>query len=147
MLDHESQSQHPSPVLPVVPSTPPAKTAADKPFAETPKVVCPVPPEPVKPAPSSSGGTGGKSPSRQVIAFLAIAAILTVGGLIYLVIRASQTSAQPTAPVAVAIPSPSVSATPTKEELARRAFEKATKDHPWVNSLGMKFVPVVPVAS
>ena len=55
---------------------------------------------------------------------------------------AVQPSAQPTAPVAVAIPSPSISATPTKEELARRALDNATKDHPWVNSLGMKFVPV-----
>jgi formylglycine-generating enzyme required for sulfatase activity len=32
--------------------------------------------------------------------------------------------------------------TPTKGELARRALDNATKDHPWVNSLGMKFVPV-----
>jgi formylglycine-generating enzyme required for sulfatase activity len=121
----------------------------------------------------------GKSPSKHVIAFLAIAAVLVVGGLIYLAFKASQSpasqpppiaavtrsppaiatptveekalptpemavqpSAQPTAPVAVAIPSPSVSATPTKEELARRALDNATKDHPWVNSLGMKFVPV-----
>jgi formylglycine-generating enzyme required for sulfatase activity len=53
-----------------------------------------------------------------------------------------QPSAQPTAPVAVAIPSPSISATPSKEELARRALDNAAKDHPWVNSLGMKFVPV-----
>jgi len=29
-----------------------------------------------------------------------------------------------------------------KEELARRVLDNATKDHPWVNSLGMKFVPV-----
>jgi Malic enzyme, N-terminal domain len=28
-----------------------------------------------------------------------------------------------------------------QEELARRALDNATKDHPWVNSLGMKFVP------
>jgi formylglycine-generating enzyme required for sulfatase activity len=28
------------------------------------------------------------------------------------------------------------------EEQARSRFERATKDHPWVNSLGMKFVPV-----
>ena len=40
------------------------------------------------------------------------------------------------------IASPSTSATPTKEELARIALDNATKDHPWVNSLGMKFVPV-----
>jgi formylglycine-generating enzyme required for sulfatase activity len=56
---------------------------------------------------------------------------------------AVQPSAQPTAPVAVAIPSPSISATPTKkEELARRSLDNATKDHPWTNSLGMRFVPV-----
>jgi formylglycine-generating enzyme required for sulfatase activity len=28
------------------------------------------------------------------------------------------------------------------DEKARRLLERATKDHPWVNSLGMKFVPV-----
>jgi hypothetical protein len=53
---------------------------------------------------------------------------------------AVQPSAQPTALVAVAIPSPSISATPTKKK--GRALDDATKDHPWVNSLGMKFVPV-----
>jgi hypothetical protein len=30
----------------------------------------------------------------------------------------------------------------TEEEMERRAFDNATKDHPWVNRLGMKFVPV-----
>jgi hypothetical protein len=55
---------------------------------------------------------------------------------------AVQASAQPTAPVAVAIPSPSISAMPSKQALARRGLDNATKDHPWVNSLGMKFVPV-----
>ena len=55
---------------------------------------------------------------------------------------AVQPSVQPTAPVVVAIPNPVISATPNKEELARRALDNATKDHPWVNSLGMKFVPV-----
>jgi hypothetical protein len=41
-------------------------------------------------------------------------------------------------------PTPSrwFSAELTKEELVRRALGNATKDHPWVNSLGMKFVPV-----
>jgi formylglycine-generating enzyme required for sulfatase activity len=178
-LEHEPQAQPPTAVAP---PAPPAKPEADKPSAETPKVVYPLPgkpaePEREKPPPPSSGGTGGKSPSKQVIAFLAIAAVLVVAGLIYLATRPSpppqhapiaavtpsppaiatptveekalpkpemavQPSAQPTAPVAVAIPSPSISATPTKEELARRALDNATKDHPWVNSLGMKFVPV-----
>src|SRR5258708_2663584 len=53
-----------------------------------------------------------------------------------------QPSAHPTAPVAVAIPSPSISATPSKEELARGALDNATKERPWVNSLGMRFVPL-----
>jgi len=49
---------------------------------------------------------------------------------------------KPTAPVAAATPRLPVIATPTVEEKARRALDNATKDHPWVNSLGMKFVPV-----
>jgi hypothetical protein len=176
----EPQSQPPSPVAA---SPPPAKSKAANPSAETQKVVYPLPPKPAepereKPPPPSAGGTGGKS-SSTLIAFLTIAAVLVVGGLIYLAFKASQSpppqpapvaavtpsspaiatptveekalptpevavqpSAQPTVPVAVAIPSPSISSTRTKEELARRALENATKDHPWVNSLGMKFVPV-----
>jgi hypothetical protein len=49
-----------------------------------------------------------------------------------------QPSAQPTAAVAGAIPSPSITATPSKEELARRGLDNATKDNPWVNSLGQE---------
>jgi formylglycine-generating enzyme required for sulfatase activity len=45
-------------------------------------------------------------------------------------------------PVAVVRPSLSASLTQTREELSRTALQAATKDHPWVNSLGMKFVPV-----
>ena len=40
------------------------------------------------------------------------------------------------------IATPSTSATPAKEEMASKALDNATKDHPWVNSLGMKFVPI-----
>ena len=166
-LGHEPQAQPPSPVAP------PAKSEAADPSAETLNVVYPLPPKPAepereKPPPPSAGGTGGKSPSKQLIAFLTIAAVLVVGGLIYLAFKASQSpppqpapiaavtpsppaiatptvkekalptpgipvqpSAQPTAPVAVAILSPSTSATTTKEEMARKALENATKDHPW----------------
>jgi formylglycine-generating enzyme required for sulfatase activity len=110
-----------------------------------------------------SGGTTRKSPSKDVISFLAIAAVLMVGGL-YLVIRLSQPPqpqpappaaspsqaaiATPTpaptssSPVGVARPSSSISLTPTPEERSRTALQAAAKDHPWVNSLGMKFVPV-----
>jgi uncharacterized caspase-like protein/formylglycine-generating enzyme required for sulfatase activity len=181
-LEHEAQSQPPSPVAPSIPL---AKSEADKPSAEISKVVYPPPPKPAepereKPPPPSSGGTGRKSPSKQVIAVLTIAAVLAVGALIYFAFKASQSpppqpspiaavtpsppviatptaeekalprpevaaqpSAQPAAPVAVAIPSPSTIATPTKEELARSsALDNATKEHPWVNSLGMRFVPL-----
>ena len=55
------------------------------PSAETPKVVYPPPP-----MPTESGGTRGKSQLKQVVAYLAIAAVLVVGGLIYLAIRPSQ---------------------------------------------------------
>ena len=51
-------------------------------------------------------------------------------------------AAKPTAPVAAVIPSPPVIATPTVEEKVRSSLERATTDNPWVNSLGMKFVPV-----
>ena len=164
--EHEPRAQPPSPVAP---STSPGKPEADKLSVEPPKVVSPLPPklaEPgrEKPPQPSLGGTGGKRPSKQVIAFLAIAAVLVVGGLIYLAIRPSQSpppqlapaSASPSqaviatptpaltssSPVAVVRPSPSTSLAPTREELSRTALQAATKDHPWVNSLGMKFVPV-----
>ena len=130
-------------------------------------MVYPLPPKPVepgreKPPASSSGGNGGKRPSKQVIAFSAIGAVLLVGGLIYLATRPSklplpqpapiaavtpspatidsypltkglritpqvvvQRTAQPTASVRVAILSPSISATPIKEQMARRALDNA----------------------
>ena len=117
-LEHESQAQPP---IPVVPSTPAAKPEADKPSAQTPKVVYPLPPKPAepereKPPPSSSDGTKGKSQSKQVIAILAIAAVLVVGGLIYLANRPSQSPPPQPAPVAAVTPSPPVIATPTVEE-------------------------------
>jgi formylglycine-generating enzyme required for sulfatase activity len=56
--------------------------------------------------------------------------------------RESEASAQPSAPVAVVTPSPPIIAIPSAEEQARTTIEKATKEQPWQNSLGMKFVPV-----
>jgi len=56
--------------------------------------------------------------------------------------REREPSAEQTAPVAAVTPSPPVITTLSLEEEARSALERATKDHPWVNSLGMKFVPV-----
>jgi len=40
------------------------------------------------------------------------------------------------------IATPSISATPSQAEVTSKTLDKATKDHPWVNGLGMKFVPV-----
>ena len=134
---------------PVTTLTPSAQPEADKPSAETPKVVHPLAPKPsaqerVKPPSPSSGGIGKKSPSKQVIALLAIGAVLVVAGLIYLANRPSQSLPPQSAP---ASPSPSQAGIATltkedKEEQARRALANATKDHPWINSLEMKFVPV-----
>ena len=100
--------------------SPPEK--ADRPSAETLKVVYPLAPKPAepereKPPPPSSGGTEGKSPSKQAIALLAIAAALVVGGLIYVAIRASRSPPPHPAPVAaVTSTSPPVIATPSTEE-------------------------------
>ncbi len=166
-LEHEPQSP---PLSLVASSIPPANREANKPPVEIPKVVYPLAAKPAesergKPPPPSSGRIGGKTPSKQVvIAFFAIAAVLVVGGLIYLAIRPFQSprsqpalpsaspsqavtaiptpAPTPSSPAGVALPSPSISATLAKEEMARRALDNATKDHPWINSLGMKFVPV-----
>jgi formylglycine-generating enzyme required for sulfatase activity len=145
-------------------STPSGKPEADKPSAETPKVVYPLAPQPAepkreKPPPPSPSGTGGKSLSKQLIAFLAVAAALLVGGLIYLAVRQSPSPPPQPAPVpaspsqtVIATPTPaptsssqavaSPSATPLQREVTSKTLDEATKDRPWVNSLGMKFVPV-----
>ncbi len=137
-LEPEPQAQPPSPVAP---STPPAKPEADKPSAETQNMVYPPPPKPTE-----SGGTGGKRPSRQAIAFLAITAVLVVGGLIYLAIIASRSPPPQPAPLVtpVAIPSPSISATQSKVKIGvtmalfddlwltrvRNAMTKWASNHP-----------------
>jgi hypothetical protein len=82
-LEHESQAQSPTPAAP---SRSPQKSEAGETPAETQKVVCPSTPNPVEPEheklpPSSSARTGGKSRSKEVIAFLATAAVIVVGGL------------------------------------------------------------------
>src|SRR5271166_1536472 len=117
-LEDVPQSQLPSPVAPSIAA---AQPEADKPSAETPKVVHPLLPKPsgperVKPPPSWSGGSRGKTPSKQAIAFLAIAVVLVVGGLIYLVIRASQSPPPEPVPVAAVTPGPTVIATPGEEK-------------------------------
>ena len=103
-LEDVPQSQLPSPVAPFAY---PAQPEADKPSAETPNVVHPAP---------SPGGIARESPSKQAIAFLAIAALLVVAGLIYLATRPSRPP-QP-APVATVTSSPPAIATPTVEEKA-----------------------------
>jgi TPR repeat protein len=63
----------------------------------------------------SLDGTAGKSPSRQLVAFLAIMAVLVVGGLIYLATRASESPPLQSASLAAVTPSPPAIATPTVE--------------------------------
>src|SRR2546423_11821809 len=56
--------------------------------------------------------------------------------------RERKRSEGPIAPVAVVTPSPARISTPAVEEQLRSFLGKATKEHPWINSLGMTFVPV-----
>jgi uncharacterized protein YgiM (DUF1202 family) len=133
-LEPVPQSQLPSPVAL---STPPAQPEPDKPSLETPKVVYPLPPKPseserVKPPPPSSGGIRGKSPSKQVIAFLAIAAVLVVAGLIYFATRASQPSPSQASPVAVVPPGPPAIATPSSKQASDPRL-------PWPDERRLKF--------
>jgi hypothetical protein len=98
-LEHKPQAQLSGPV---------ALSEADKPSAETRKVVYPLAPKPpvsAREKPPTVLVKRNWSPSKQVIAFLAIAAVLMVGGLIYLAIRTSQSR-----------PSPSAIATPSFED-------------------------------
>ena len=112
VLDHNQEGVGPTQATPSgenknndVQATP----EAEKPFAETPKVVHLLPPQLSKPErvealPPSSGATGGKTPSKQVIAFLAIAAVLVVAGLIYLAARVSHSPLPQPAPVVASSP-------------------------------------------
>ncbi len=159
-LELETRVQSPQ----VAASAPSDRSKADEPPDSNP---APRPAEPEKRSPSD--GAAGKNPLKELIAFLAIAAFIVVCGvLVYLNIREphspspqaqgekvpprSETALQPsqpqTTPFAVEVaPVRSISATPTKEqlELARRAMDDATKERPWVNGLGMKFVPVADI--
>jgi hypothetical protein len=86
---------------------------AEEPFAETQKVVYPLPPVPQKPPPS--GGTArGKSPSKQLIALSAVAAVLIASGLIYFAIRQSQSPSPLPAPISAITPNPAGTAAPTQ---------------------------------
>jgi ABC-type sugar transport system substrate-binding protein len=66
---------------------------------------------------SSSGATPRKSPSKQIVVFLAIAAVLVVGGLIYLAVRASQSL--PSQPAPLAAVTPSSAETPSPPAIAK----------------------------
>jgi hypothetical protein len=124
--EQERPEHEPRPLAPgaVAPSTPAAKPESDKPSVETTKVVYQLPPKPVepereKPPPSPSGGTGGKSPSKQLIAFLAIAAVLVVVGIIYLASRPTQSSPpQPASASLTVIASPTPVAAPSSSAVA-----------------------------
>jgi Sel1 repeat/TIR domain len=80
-----------------------------------------------KPTASSSDVSKRKSPSKRVIAFLAIAAVLVIGGLNYFAIRPSQPPPPRPAPVAAAIPSPTVITTVPVEKKAPTTPEVAAQ--------------------
>jgi TPR repeat protein len=139
-LEAEPRAPPPSSVAP---STPPAKPEATEPSVEIPKVVYPQAPKPVeqgreKPTASSSDVSKRKSPSKQVIAFLAIAAVLMIGGLNYFAIRPSQSPPPRPAPVAAALPSPKVITAAPVEEKAPTTPEVAVQS---------SAQPTVPVAA
>ena len=128
-LEHVPHSQLSSPIAP---STSPAQRKADKTSSETPKVVHPLPPKPAEykheqPQPPSSGATLGKSPSKLVIAFLAIPAVLVAAGLIYLATRVSQSPPPQPSSVEAVTPIPPVIATPTAEEKVSSTPEVAVQ--------------------
>jgi hypothetical protein len=164
-LEHEIHLQPPIPVAPV----PLAKPEENKASGETPKVVYPLAPKPAeskreKPWPHSTEGTGEKRASKLLIPVLTIGVVLIAGGLVYFTTRPSPslppqpTPASPSpnpvaivtptpaptssSPTTVARPSASIRLTLTREETSWTVLKSATKDHPWVNSLEMKFVPV-----
>jgi hypothetical protein len=90
---------------------------ADKSSGEPTKLVHPLPPKAFKPDHEEpllplSGGTAGKSPSKQEIAYLAITAVLVVAGLIYLATKASHPPSPSPPPLAAVTPSPATIATP-----------------------------------
>ena len=77
--------------------------------------------------------------------WLRVAGVVTVMSLVVVAAifhfrpqRPEATTSEPMARPSISTSTP----TPIKEEMARRALNDATKEHPWVNSLGMKFVPV-----
>ncbi len=83
-----------------------AKSESKKPSAKIPKAVHPPPPKPEKPPPSSSGRSGERRPSKQVIAVLAIATAMAIGGVFYLANRPSRPLPTQPAPIVASIPSP-----------------------------------------
>jgi serine/threonine protein kinase len=103
--------------------------------------------------------TAARKKQRLTIGLLCgLVIVLSVGAIIYFSGKRStsetpmaQTLAKPSASMPTAsasatlsVPSTSPAAIviPGEREQARDALEKATKENPWINSLGMKFVPV-----
>jgi Caspase domain/Sel1 repeat len=98
-LEHEARSR------------PLVKPEAAKPSSETPKEVYPLPSKPTEP-----GLEKPPRPSKQVIiAVLAVAAVMVIGGLFYLANRPSQSPPPQPAPIAAVTPNPPAIATQTVE--------------------------------
>jgi hypothetical protein len=123
----------------VATSTPPAQPEADKPSAETLKAVHTLPskpaePELVKPPPPSPVGTERKRPSKQIIAFLVIAALLVFAGLIYLAREhrqgadsslAGSTPTPTTTPSSTPLPTITPSLTPLQQQIENLFSDQA----------------------
>ena len=83
-------------------------------------------------------------PSALVTSTTITTAALIVGLVIFAEVKSRFTSGDSVTPAASPAPSEAV-ATPTTSPTAAsadNAFEGVSKEHPWENSLGMKFVPV-----
>jgi TIR domain len=110
-VENESQVQPPA----VAPSTASDRSKADETPGGAPKVN-PLGTKPAEAVRLPSDGVAGKSPSKRLIAFVAIGAFAAVCGvLVYLGIKAPHSPSKPSAPIAALTPSPPAIATPIVE--------------------------------
>jgi len=109
---------------------------------------------PSPPARLTSPGKRNPRPVARMMALVVLAIGVVVAAAIYfssqpwgpkrptVPLVGASPSAKPTVPTAVVAASPAITATPLAKEPAESVLQKATKEQPWKNSLGMKFVPV-----
>jgi serine/threonine protein kinase len=94
-------------------------------------------------APPPAGVPPPKRPPAWTLRLMIVGGAAIIGLAIFAAIRSG--NAPSPAPTPVPLPSPVVTTTPAPSPTvtpAQLALENASKEKPWVNSLGMKFVPV-----